>query len=52
MKCFDDKDILNETIYEYSFVSAVQKENITGVQYHPEKSHEAGERFLKNFADL
>ncbi len=42
-------DILSNTNYEYSFVSAVQKENITGVQFHPEKSHKAGEQMISNF---
>jgi glutamine amidotransferase len=45
-------DILNETEYDYKFVSAVEKENIFGVQYHPEKSHDVGEQLLKNFVDL
>jgi glutamine amidotransferase len=43
------QDVLNETEYEYSFVSGVEKENIFGVQYHPEKSHDTGEQLLKNF---
>jgi imidazole glycerol-phosphate synthase subunit HisH len=47
--CNDKYDILNETTYEYPFVSAVKKGNITGVQYHPEKSHEAGEVLFANF---
>lgn len=50
MKCNDESDILNETVYEYPFVSAIQKGNIYGVQYHPEKSHEYGEQLLRNFA--
>ena len=45
----DTSDILSQTNYEYSFVSAVQKENITGVQFHPEKSHKAGEQMISNF---
>jgi len=45
----DASDILTQTNYEYSFVSAVQKENITGVQFHPEKSHKAGEQMISNF---
>jgi len=49
LNCHDQADILNETTYEYSFVSGIQKENIYGVQYHPEKSHEAGEQLLRNF---
>lgn len=51
-KCNDSADILNETDYEYRFTSAVEKENIFGVQYHPEKSHDIGEELLKNFISL
>ncbi len=52
LKCNDQSDILNKTEYEYSFVSAIQKDNIYGVQYHPEKSHEAGEKLLRNFVEV
>jgi len=52
LKCYNQADVLNETSYEYPFISAIQKENIYGVQYHPEKSHEAGEQLLKNFANI
>ncbi len=45
----DKSDALTTTPYEYPFVSAIQKENITGVQFHPEKSHEAGYQLIKNF---
>ncbi len=48
MKCNNDDDVLNVTEYEYPFVSAVKKNNIIGLQYHPEKSHETGEQLLKN----
>lgn len=43
-------DALHETDYDYAFVSAMAKDNIMGVQYHPEKSHQVGELMLKNFA--
>ena len=41
--------VLNETIYIDKFCSGIEKENIFGVQYHPEKSHDAGQTLLKNF---
>lgn len=44
--------ILNTTEYEYQFISAIEKENIFGVQYHPEKSHDAGSTLFKNFARI
>jgi glutamine amidotransferase len=51
-RCNSNSDILNVTEYEYRFTSAVEKENIFGVQYHPEKSHDIGEQLLKNFINL
>lgn len=47
--CLDETDVLNLTQYEYSFPSAIEKQNIFGVQYHPEKSHDVGELLLGNF---
>ena len=39
------------TKYGEDFISAVQKENILGVQFHPEKSQDRGLQFLKNFCE-
>lgn len=52
VKCNNSDDILAETIYDYTFTSAVQKENIFGMQFHPEKSHDAGEMLLRNFVNF
>ena len=48
----DPADILTSTTYEIEFTSAVEKGNIMGVQFHPEKSHKFGMKLLKNFVDL
>lgn len=48
----DDRYAIGKTHYGYEFVSAVQKENIYGIQPHPEKSHENGLKILVNFAKL
>jgi len=48
----DAGDVLSESSYDGKFTSAVERGNLFGVQYHPEKSHEAGETLLKNFARL
>mgnify|MGYP005993671145 CR=1 FL=1 len=52
MKCNDEKDVLTTTNYEEKFVSAIQKDNIFGAQFHPEKSHDTGEKLIKNFVEL
>lgn len=44
--------IVGETNYGLTYASIVAKANICGVQFHPEKSQEAGLRLLRNFARL
>jgi glutamine amidotransferase len=47
--CNDHSDILATTNYGIQFISSLQKNNLIGVQFHPEKSHLSGLQFLKNF---
>jgi len=47
----DQYDILASSNYEIEFTSAIEKGNILGVQFHPEKSHKFGMTLLKNFID-
>jgi glutamine amidotransferase len=47
--CEKEDDVLSVTNYGYDFVSSVRKENIVGVQFHPEKSHKYGLKLLENF---
>mgnify|MGYP006121729931 FL=1 len=43
------KNVTATTRYNINFPSAVHKGNIYGVQFHPEKSHKAGCKIIKNF---
>ena len=44
--------VLAVTDYNGPYASAVRSENVFGVQFHPEKSHEWGIQLLKNFAEI
>jgi glutamine amidotransferase len=52
MKCNQPDDGLLTCNYGIDFTCAVQKDNIMGVQFHPEKSHKFGMQLLKNFSEL
>ncbi|MFP3534853.1 imidazole glycerol phosphate synthase subunit HisH, partial [Burkholderia sp. SIMBA_042] len=52
---FDVQNVDNSygiTNYGEKFASVVGADNILGIQCHPEKSHDIGELFLRNFANL
>jgi imidazole glycerol-phosphate synthase subunit HisH len=47
--CNNKSDVLSYTDYGYKIVSAVSKDNIYGVQFHPEKSHRHGLSLFEKF---
>jgi len=52
VQCRDRNNVTALTNYGYSYPSVIQKDNIHGVQFHPEKSHKQGIQILKNFVRL
>lgn len=46
------KETIATTGYGTEYSAALQKDNFYGVQFHPEKSSETGERILRNFLTL
>jgi glutamine amidotransferase len=51
-ECQQQADVLAITDYGGPFSCAVRRDNVYGVQFHPEKSHHFGTKLLKNFAEL
>ncbi len=45
-------NVLTKTTYSTNFCSSFISNNIYGVQFHPEKSHDNGLKIIKNFIDL
>ena len=50
--CHHLDDVLATTDYGVQFTCAVRRQNVYGVQFHPEKSHQNGVQLLKNFAGM
>lgn len=50
--CDNEENILMTCEYGYEFAAAVVKDNVMGVQFHPEKSHDFGMDLLSNFAKM
>ena len=48
----NEEDVLVKADYGQEFACVVKKENVVGIQFHPEKSHNNGIQVFKNFANL
>jgi imidazole glycerol-phosphate synthase subunit HisH len=51
-ECENQEDVLFKSHYGYDFTSGVQRNNVMGMQCHPEKSHRFGMQLFKNFLAL
>lgn len=52
VECADEGDACGITHYGHDFVSAFERGNLMGVQFHPEKSHRFGMAMLRRFVSL
>lgn len=52
VKCENEADVLTTTHHGIDFHSIIQKGNVYGAQFHPEKSHKYGMKLLANFAKI
>ena len=51
VKCEEINDVTANAFYGYDFACAIQKKNIFGVQFHPEKSHRFGKQLFIDFLE-
>lgn len=51
-ECAEASDRLLETHHGYQFTSGIERANVSGVQFHPEKSHRYGMQLMKNFLEI
>lgn len=51
VRCSDQAAVIGRTHYGSAFASVIRRDNIVGVQFHPEKSHRFGSALLRAFID-
>lgn len=51
VQCNNDQQSVAKTEYGYKFDSIIQRDNIVGTQFHPEKSHKYGMKILRNYLE-
>jgi len=52
VSCKNNLDVSALTKYDHTFVSAFERENLMGVQFHPEKSHRFGIQLFKRYLEI
>lgn len=52
VSCKNIEDIVCTTNYGISFNSVINRDNVFGAQFHPEKSHKYGMKLLSNFSKI
>lgn len=50
--CADPADVLATSDHGGEFVSMIERDNVMGAQFHPEKSHRFGMQLFRNFAEI
>lgn len=50
--CDNQQDVLATVCHGVEFAAMIQRDNVMGTQFHPEKSHRFGMEILRNFGDL
>jgi glutamine amidotransferase len=51
LRCHDESLVIGTAVHGYEFPAAIARDNVMGVQFHPEKSHVFGMRLLRNFSE-